>query len=439
MTLKARSILLLIALCATGHMCSAQATAKPPTAASNQQMDFSDTPDFKIAGVTDWTAVGGHGSDATLRTSEELARETLALKSRIEPRAAPLDAKEEAQLRSSVSAAPSDYAANHALGMFYLEAGHDAQAIPFLEAAAGLRGAQPEDEYALALACRALGDFKQSRKHIERALTQKDEAKFHRLAGDLDETLGDALAAVDQDERATRLEPSEENYFAWGSELLLHRAVWQAIEVFKSGVQAHPASARLLTGLGSALFAGALYEEAAQRLCAASDLAPQEYATYALLGKIEAAAPGPLPCVQEKLSRFMRAQPENPTANYLYAMSVLKGETPDLELVNTLLMKTITLDPKYAPAYLQLGTLAFKARDQSGALQRFRQAIEADPQLAEAHYRLGVTYDRLGDAAAAQREFATHDELERAQANAVERERREVKQFTVVLEKHKPQ
>jgi hypothetical protein len=45
-----------------------------------QPMGFSDTPNFTVAGITDWTAVGGHGSDSILRTSEDLARETLALK-----------------------------------------------------------------------------------------------------------------------------------------------------------------------------------------------------------------------------------------------------------------------------------------------------------------------------------------------------------------------
>ena len=43
-------------------------------------MEFADKPNFTVAGVTDWTAVGGHGSDATLRTSEALARETVTLK-----------------------------------------------------------------------------------------------------------------------------------------------------------------------------------------------------------------------------------------------------------------------------------------------------------------------------------------------------------------------
>ena len=43
-------------------------------------MEFADKPNFTVAGVTDWTAVGGHGSDSSLRTSEALARETLTLK-----------------------------------------------------------------------------------------------------------------------------------------------------------------------------------------------------------------------------------------------------------------------------------------------------------------------------------------------------------------------
>ncbi len=53
-------------------------------------MEFADQPNFTVAGVTDWTAVGGHGSDASLRTSEALARETLTLKSPGANSAAPM-------------------------------------------------------------------------------------------------------------------------------------------------------------------------------------------------------------------------------------------------------------------------------------------------------------------------------------------------------------
>ena len=42
-------------------------------------MDFADEPNFTVAGITDWTAVGGHGADTNLRASETLAKETVAL------------------------------------------------------------------------------------------------------------------------------------------------------------------------------------------------------------------------------------------------------------------------------------------------------------------------------------------------------------------------
>src|SRR5450432_3072007 len=49
--------------------------------AATPAMEFKDEPDFTVAGVTDWSNLGLHGSDATSRTSEALAKETLTLKS----------------------------------------------------------------------------------------------------------------------------------------------------------------------------------------------------------------------------------------------------------------------------------------------------------------------------------------------------------------------
>src|SRR5580704_15717107 len=51
----------------------------PDTSATT--MEFKDDPDFTVAGVTDWSNVGLHGSDTTSRTREALAKETLNLKS----------------------------------------------------------------------------------------------------------------------------------------------------------------------------------------------------------------------------------------------------------------------------------------------------------------------------------------------------------------------
>jgi tetratricopeptide (TPR) repeat protein len=403
-------------------------------------MEFADTPNFTIAAVTDWTAAGGHGSDAILRTSEALNRETLALKpsGNRTASASAEPAESENALKASVARNPIDVEANRKLGEFYLGANRFQDAIPPLRAASKLEPNHPRNEYNLALALEGSGDLAGAREQAAKLQAQNDNADVHRLAGELDEKLGDPLAAVHELERAVREDPSEQNYFEWGSELLLHRAVWQAKDVFSAGVKAYPKSARMLTALGAALFAGALYDEAAQRLCQASDLNPADPEPYLFMGKIEVSAPNPLACVDQKLARFVELRPEVPLANYYYAMTVWKQKGPSidpasLQRVEDMLTKAVNIDPQCGEAYLQLGVLESTRQDYAKAIGYYTKAIQANPQLSNAHYRLGVAYDRVGDRESAQKEFQLHDEIEKQQAALVDKQRREVKQFLVVV------
>jgi len=332
---------------------------------AGKAMEFSDSPGFTVAGVTDWTAAGGHGSDAVLRTSEAITREALNVK-----------------------------------------------------AGAGAASTQRE--------------AKDRSEELHRA-------ELHRRNAERAERSNDPLTAVLEFQEAVRLDPSEQNYFEWGSELLTHRAVWQANQVFSKGVKAFPKSQRMVAALGAALFAGAKYDEAAKRLCEASDLNPADRESYILLGQSEIAAPEPLECVEQKLQGFVERQPKDAMANYLYAMSVWKRhrESADSEVrreVEARLEKAAVLDPKCGDAYLQLGILNSSDHLYEKAIRFYRRAIEADPQLTEAHYRLAVALDRSGDKDGAQREFLLHDGLKKKQADAVERQRREVKQFLVVVQ-----
>jgi tetratricopeptide (TPR) repeat protein len=98
-----------------------------------------------------------------------------------------------------------------------------------------------------------------------------------------------------------------------------------------------------------------------------------------------------LPCVEPKLARFAESQPENPLANYLYAMAIWKAQSAgqqSLQQVESLLTKAITLDAKCADAYLQLGILHYSQRDFEKAIGFYAKAIEANPELADAYYRL---------------------------------------------------
>jgi tetratricopeptide (TPR) repeat protein len=359
----------------------------PPPKLSSEAMEFKDEPNFTVAGVTDWSNLGLHGSAASSRTSESLAKETLTLKS-TEPEVAPT--------------------------------GKSAK------------------QYEVALAYRAKGDFAGARVEVRKALAIADDAEGHRLLGELDERLNDPLEAVREYEQAVRMDPSEQNYFEWGTELLLHKAAEPAVEVFTKGSSAHPKSARMLTGLGAALYANGSWEEAARRLCAASDLQPADPAPYLFLGKIEQTTSAPLPCSEQKLAQFAQQQPGNALANYFYAISLWKrekgSENPaDLKRVETLLEKAVAIEPMLGQAYLQLGILHLAQGDFERAIRDYKKAIEINAQLGEAHRQLGLAYQRTGDKTKALEEFRAYEQTEKTEAAEIERQRRELRQFLIIL------
>jgi len=331
------------------------------SAGTSAAMEFDDKPSFTVAGVTDWTNVGGHGSDTKLRTSESLARETATLKS-AEPGEAPAAVSEAARAADS-----------------------------------------------------------------------------HRLAGDRAEHSGDPLAAVREYEEAVRVNPSEQNYFAWGTELLLHRAITPAAEVFTRGSAAHPKSARMLAGLGAALYASGAYADAARRVCEASDLQPADPTPYLFLGRMEKAAPDPLPCVEQKLARFAHDQPANPLGNYYYAISLWKRvrgneNSANLQQAEALLQNAIATDPKLDEAYVQLGVLYSARGNFPEAIGAYKKAIEVNPESGEAHYRLALAYKRLGQDEKSEQQLQLYKQADKSETAAIEQQRREIRQFLIILQ-----
>jgi len=344
---------------------------------SSEPMQFSDSTDFTVAGITDWTAAGGHGSDVNLRTSEALARDTRGLAS--------VTANEDARANSQ--------------------------------------------------------DLPHRRDQLRKILATDDRADLHRELGDIDEQMNDSLDAVHEYERATELDPSEQNYFVWATELLLHRAIQPATEVFNKGAAAYPHSERLLAGLGAALYASGLYAQAAERLCAASDLNPADVTPYLFLGKMAQAASQPLVCAEEKLARFLDEHPENAFASYYLAVALWKrsgiSDSHAAGRLENLLNKSLKINPKFAEAYLQLGIVYAAMAEMNKAVTAYQAASDADPELAEAHFRLAQAYKKLNEPEKAHQEFAAYEKIQNTKAAAIEQQRREIQQFVVVY-KDKP-
>ncbi|MFZ1158284.1 MAG: tetratricopeptide repeat protein [Candidatus Sulfotelmatobacter sp.] len=427
---------------------------------ASSEIELDDRPNFIVAGITDSTGSGGHGSETRMRTGEVLAKETLNLEGSGSTEVASAaggsashDAlASESALRAALLQSPRSFEANHGLGEFYLHSEKYREAVPLLRTAYQVDPGDHANAFELALALKACGEFAQAREQLNRMLASEkelgepDDADLHRVLGDVDEKLEDPLDAVREYERAAGLDGSELNYFAWGAELLLHRAVAPALEVFGLGVRLHPDSARMLAGLGAALYTSGSVEEAAQRLCAASDLSasnapsdsPSDSAPYLFLGEMQEATSTPLPCVEQRLARFAHDQPENAFANYYYALALWKrdrgSENPDaLRQVEALLLKSSAIDPKLDVAYLQLGNLYSARGSFQEAIAAYQKAVAANPAGSEAHYRLGLTYKRIGEGAKAQREFDEYKELDKTETAVIERQRRELRQFIFVL------
>jgi tetratricopeptide (TPR) repeat protein len=402
----------------------------------SRAMQFADDPHFTVAGMTDWTAAGGHGSDASLRTSEALTRDTLDLQPDDNPSLSVKCGDDEAALRAAAASRPDSFTANYCLGILDLRASRDSEAVKHLEAAYRLQPSNAVNEYALAKAYETAGDTSQAREHLRHLRVRAGTGDLHRVAGQVDESLGDSVTAVHEFAQAARQNPSEENYFVWGSELLYHRAVWQARDVFEEGVGAWPRSARLLTALGAALFAGALYDDAAKRVCQAAALDPNAVESYLFMGRMEIAAPHPLPCVAQKLAEFHQREPGNAIADYYFAMSLWKQQPSSAESsvrqqVAGLLHEAITADPGCGEAWLELGNQQAGSGDYAAAIPMYTKAVDSKPQLSDAWYRLGIAYDRTGQRDKAREAFAQHERIERQQAAEIERQRRDIKQFVI--------
>lgn len=398
---------------------------------------FADEPNFTVAGITDWTAAAGHGSDSTLRASEALARETLALKRQTESAAAANPAGSEAALREAAAKDPGSFEANHRLGEFLLNEGQYRSAAPFLAKAHDIRPADSGNAYDLARAYESDGNLEPALELVNQLLAHNASGDAHRLAGEIDEKMGKPLSAVREYKQAVLLDPSEQNYFAWGSELLYHRAIWQSVQVFQRGEAAYPKSVRMLLSLGSAQFAGGLYDKAAVNFCRASDLDPADSTPYLFMGKVDEVSPDSLPCIGSRLARFAGEHPESAPANYLYAMAILKRHKSSydpqaMQQARALLEKAVALDKGYGKAYLQLGILAYSDHHVPQAIAYYQQAIAASPQLTDSYFRLGIAYSRIGKREDARREFQLRNEIEERNNAAVNAKRQEIKQFTVV-------
>lgn len=337
------------------------------------------------------------------------------------------------QFRKVLTLAPNDYTANHNLGEFYIQSGKIAEARPLLERAQRIQPSY-DNGYDLAMADLVTGQLADARQLVQSLLQKKNTGELHNLLGQIEEKDGKFVSAVNEFETAAHMDPSEDNLFDWGSELLLHRTYEPAIEVFRAAAQRYPTAPRLMIGLGMALYARGLYEDAVKALLSAADLSPSEPRCYLFLSKAYDSSPSQADDVIQRFKRYADLEPNNAMAQYYYAMSLWKGNraegsSVDLQQVEALLNKSIALDGSIPEAHMQLGNLYADQHQYATSIPEYVRALELNPNLPDAHYRLGTDYVHMGQKDRAQTQFAVYQKLRAQHMAEVDKERAEVQQF----------
>jgi tetratricopeptide (TPR) repeat protein len=340
----------------------------------------------------------------------------------------------EQHFKKAVMLAPGDYDANHNLGEFYVRANQTAEALPFLERARELDPASYDNSYDLSLAYLVIGRTADARKLIRELVTRKNNAELHNLLAQVEEKDGNFVAAANEFQIAAHMEPSESNLFDWGGELLIHRTLEPAIEVFEEGTKRYPDSSRMAIGLGMALYSLGKYDDAVKSLLRATDLDPKDPRAYPFLSRAFDSSPIQADAVIERFRRFSELKPKNGQAVYYYAMSIWRGKRGqdanlDLGQVEALLKKAVALNPDLAEAHLQLANLCSDQRKYPEAIPEYIRAKDLNPDLADAHYRLAQAYVHVGQKDLAQQEFKVYQQLNEQHLSDIEKQRAEVRQF----------
>lgn len=340
----------------------------------------------------------------------------------------------EVEFKKALELEPHSYDAVHNLGEFYVAARKLPDAVPYLEQAQQIKLSAYDNGYDLSLAYLQLGRTADARRQVKELLKQKDTAELHNLLGQIEEKSGDPVAAATEFQAAAHLDPSESNLFDWGSELLLHRTLDPAVEIFQKATERYPNSPRLAIGLGMALYSRGNYDEAVKSLVRATDLDPSDTRAYLFLSKAYDSSPNQAEEVIQRFRRFTELQPENSRALYYYAISLWKGRRVentalDLSQIEGLLKKAVALDPGYADAHQQLGNLYSDEKKYAEAIPEYTQALQHNPDLGDAHYRLGQAYVRTGQKDRAQEQFEIYQKLREQHVAELERQRAEIRQF----------
>jgi predicted Zn-dependent protease len=232
------------------------------------------------------------------------------------------------EFERAVKINPANLSAQQSLGSVLMEEHRPADAARVTAAALALKPEDADLQLDHATALLAAGSIDEARRLLSRFPHAGQSARAQVLLGEIDEMAKDFTGAGRRFALAVDLEPSEENAWALGVELLRHWNFDAAAREFEAAIVKFPASRRMRLGLGAALFGDTKYPQAIPVFADLLDAEPDNAQYAALLGITCATIKREARPRCSSLIRYAQTHPHDASASVDAAASLLGEEDP---------------------------------------------------------------------------------------------------------------
>lgn len=340
-----------------------------------------------------------------------------------------------AELAAAARLDPRNAETLSSLGQAYMLLNDPANAAEAFSRAAALAPPRADLLYNWALALNRTNQPAAAAKVLDRIPPDRISDQSESLAGDVEEKLGNFMAAVKHYRKAAEINSSEANLYALTVEFLRHWTWDAAITNAEYAVKKYPASARLQLALGVALYGDKRFAGAAKIFDGLLHKDPGNAAYADMLGRTCGEISGANPNCDTLLT-FSNHHPRNAPAA-LYAAQQITGRphsAADLDQAETLLKRATAADPKLAGAWYEYGLVEAERKQWPLCARMLQKATALQPDFASAHFQLANAYAHLGRNADRTRQLALFQKYSRQEKERVENN---VRRMTVFLTQEK--
>ncbi len=275
------------------------------------------------------------------------------------------------------------------------------QAIPYFQTVSSKYPSSYDAAFNLAICLVQVKEFAKAIEVLRAAAARGQKtAELDNLLAEAYQGNNQIQEAINALREATQLAPEDESsYVDLATLCTTNDAYALGLEVIEVGLHFHPHSDRLIFQRGVIYAMQNQFDHAEQDFQLAAKLAPEKNLSYVALG-VSYMQVGDLPKAIASLRERIRQKPGDAILRYLLSEALVRsGATPGdsaFSEAKTSLENSVKLDPKFAPAQVDLGRLYLKENRLEEALSHLEQGRALDPTDKAAYSQLAVVYRRMG-------------------------------------------